>query len=407
MSKRPQSASSLDALFDIATEAMEVSRTPPAGGTAGSTQSISIYNVRPDPFQARRILPPPVRIGFVTGQLDPPGALAAWRALADDDPREADLLQSQIIGLATSIRQQALVNPVTVYSDGQGGYLLETGERRWWAHWWLVSVENQAAFEELRAQVVLAASPERQAAENLQDSPLTAVQEACQIARLLLHLTGRDNDHVVAILQGNDGNHSNLVGYDPYRGALELDRSDVYGKWSVVSQVMGRGERQLLRQLAILKLADGALSLADRGGLTEGQLRSLVAVASDIDSTRQHRIVSLAIAYDLSGVDIARLIKTADLNAAEARIRRQKGLDQDEPASPPAAIRRPSSIMVDRLRSVRRLAARHEKGGLQIADLVEEIVQSAQADRISQELAELSDLLLLLRDALAGRLGNH
>ncbi len=106
-------------------------------------------------------------------------------------------------------------------------------------------------------------------------------------------------------------------------------------------------------------------------------------------------------------MDIARLVKTADLNAAEARIRRQKGLDQDEPPSPPAAIRRPSSIMVDRLRSVRRLAARHEKGGLQIADLVEEIVQSAQADRISQELAELSDLLLLLRDALAGRWDNH
>ena len=387
-------ASSLDNLFDVATEAMEVARV----ATFTGIQLISIRNIRPDPLQARRILPPPVRAGMVSRQLDPPGALAAWRARAEDDPREKALLQGEIVDLAISIRQQEMVNPITVCADGSGGYLLETGERRWWAHWWLVSVEDRPEFERIRAQVVPEASPERQAAENLQDSPLTAVQEACQIARLLLHLTDRDTDHVVAILAGT-GDQSELVGYDLYRVALELERGEVYGKWQLISQIMGRGERQLLRQLSVLKLVDQALALADRARLTEGQLRPLVSVASETDPDRQRRIVSLIVEYDLPGVEVSRLVKAADLEAAEARIRASKGL-VDKDASPPVAIRRPSQIMIDRMRSLRRLAARQEKGGLQVADLVSEILATGKVDEISNDLDELIEMLVLIRDEL-------
>jgi hypothetical protein len=403
--RRPQSASSLDALLDVATEAMEVSRAQVAREGAEHLQLVAIDAIRPDPLQARRVLPPAVRAGFVTGQLDPPGALAAWRALAEDNADEAELLQDQVVSLATSIREQELVNPITIYPDGRGGYVLETGERRWWAHWWLITVEGEPAFGAIRAQIVAQPSPERQAAENLQDSALTAVQEACQIARLLLHLTGRDPDHVVAISeQAGDGSEA-WVGYEPFRSALELERGKVYGKWPVIAQVMGRGERQLLRQLAILKLADQALAVADRGGLTEGQLRPLVSVAPTTPDDRQRRIVTLIARYDLPGAEVTRLVKAADLDEAEARIRRQRGLDRDHDAPvPPTAIRRPSSILVERLRKVHRLAARHEKGGLQIADVVDEIVASDQAGAIYRDLDELTDMLLLLRDELSGRL---
>jgi hypothetical protein len=61
--------------------------------------------------------------------------------------------------------------------------------------------------------------------------------------------------------------------------------------------------------------------------------------------------------------------------------------------------------MVERLRKVRRLAARHEKGGLQIADLVEEILASGQADDTFRELDELTSMLLSLRDQLSTRIG--
>jgi ParB-like chromosome segregation protein Spo0J len=379
---------------------MEVTRA--AEQPAAGVEMLPINQIRPDPFQARRILPPAVRAGFVVRQLDPPGALAAWRALAEDDPIEAELLQEQIIGLANSIRAQEMVNPVTVCDDGAGGYLLETGERRWWAHWWLVSVEGEPAFGRIRGEIVAASRPERQAAENLQDSPLTAVQEAGQIARLLLHLTERDSDHVVAILAGEDDESAQaLVGYDVHREALELDRGAVYGKWPAISEIMGHGERHLLRQLAVLKLADEALDLADRARLTEGQLRPLVSVAAETQADRQLDIVSLAARYDLPGAEVARLVRSADLEAAEARIRRLKGLDP----GPPAAIRRPSSIMVERLRGVRRLAARQQKGGLQIYDLLQEIVASGEADTIYEELSELTEMLVQLREGLAESLG--
>ncbi|NOR82473.1 MAG: hypothetical protein GQ526_03170 [Ardenticatenales bacterium] len=405
--KRGRIASSLDALFDVASEAMEVSRSD-------SVQTLPIDQIRPDPFQARRLLPGAVRAGFVIGQLDPPGALAAWQALAEDDPREAELLQSQIVSLAASIRQQEMVNPITVFADGRGAYWLETGERRWWAHWWLVSVEELEAFERIRVQIISTPSPERQAAENLQDSPLTAVQEACQIARLLLHLTGRDTDHVVAMFADDasaaddldDGRTGMLVGYAPYRVALELGRGEVYGKWPTVAQIMDRGERQLLRQLAILKLSDDALNQADRAGLSEGQLRPLASAAPETDAERQRTIVSLVARYDLPGAEVARLIKVPNLEAAEARLlQRQQAKAVQQPKSAPAAIRRPSFIMIERLRKVRRLAARHEKGGLQISDLVEEILTSGQADATFRDLDELTSMLLSLRDQLSTRIG--
>lgn len=404
--KRPQSASSLDALLDYAAEVAEVTRAG-GGDAASGARLLSIRSIRPDLFQARRLLPPAIRVGFVTGELDAPAALVAWRALAEEDAREAELLQSQIINLAVSIRQQELVNPVTVCPDGKGGYLLETGERRWWAHWWLLSVEQMPAFEQIRARVVPQASPERQAAENLQDSPLTAVQEACQIARLLLHLSGRDTDHVVAILGQREGRDGDLapdwIGYDPYRSALDLQRKEVYGKWSEIAEIMGRSdERHLQRQLALLKIDDGALELADRTSMTEGQLRELAQAADGMEASRQRRIVWLAAQYQLSGPEIRRLIKARDLDAAELRLRREK-----EPAAAnslaAAAIRQPSSILLERLRRVRRLAARHEKGGLQVSDLVDEILASGQSEVIHQEIDELAEMLRLIQEELDRR----
>jgi hypothetical protein len=405
--RRPGSASSLDALFEVAAEAMEVTRATAGRDAMEKPLSLPIRSIRPDPFQARRVLPAAVRAGFVSGQLDPPGALAAWRALAEDEEREGELLQSQVVNLAVSIREQELVNPITVCADGPSRYLIETGERRWWAHWWLVTVENRPAFEHIQAQIVAAASPERQAAENLQDSPLTAVQEACQIARLLLHQTGRDADHVVAMLaRGRGGERGGLlIGYAPYRVALDLQRKDVYGKWTTIAQIMGRGERQLQRQLALLKLGDGALELADRAGLTEGQLRALVETAEGTDGERQRRIVGLAAEYALSGPEVARLVKTANLESAEARLARQRQgkTTGEETSAAPTAIRRPAFIMLERLRKLRRFAARQEKGGLEIGDLADEVLAADQSDVIYQELLELAEMLLLLRAEVEGR----
>jgi ParB-like chromosome segregation protein Spo0J len=405
--RRPGSASSLDALFEVAAEAMEVTRATAGRDGTEKPLSLPIRSIRPDPFQARRVLPAAVRAGFVTGQLDAPGALAAWRALGEDEGREAELLQSQVVNLAASIREQELVNPITVSVDGPSRYLIETGERRWWAHWWLVSVEKRPAYEQIQAQIVAAASPERQAAENLQDSPLTAVQEACQIARLLLHQTGRDADHVVAMLaRGRGGDREGLlVGYAPYRVALDLQRKDVYGKWATIAQVMGRGERQLQRQLALLKLADGALELADRAGLTEGQLRALVEAAEGTDGERQRRIIGLAAEYALSGPEVARLVKTANLEAAEARLarQRQQKTTGEEASAAPTAIRRPAFIMLERLRKLRRFVARQEKGGLEMGDLADEVLGADQPDVIYHELLELTEMLLWLRAEVESR----
>src|SRR5438128_2098464 len=103
-------AERLEALAGL--DLSELSSAPRAD-TVGIV-SLPIDQIRPDPFQARRILPGSVREGYLGGQLDPAGALLAWREMAEDDPAEANQL-AVLRNLAASLQSQKQINPITVH----------------------------------------------------------------------------------------------------------------------------------------------------------------------------------------------------------------------------------------------------------------------------------------------------
>lgn len=98
-----------------------------------------------------------------------------------DQPRKA-LDDAALAGLADSIRQHGLLNPITVVPlEGVDGYRIVTGERRWRA-------SQQAGLYEIPCLVVRRDAPDDRTAEqlieNLQREELTPLDKASAIRKL-------------------------------------------------------------------------------------------------------------------------------------------------------------------------------------------------------------------------------
>lgn len=178
---------------------------------------IDIMNIRPDLAQPRRVVPMRVR-GEWRGDARGAGdVLARWK---DEAERllgsEIDLSRRfeqvgegmdieqihpiaddylALVALAGSIRRDGLVNPITVIPQAGGSFLIEGGERRWWAYQLLKSVyEGADKYASIPAVKVDGKDAIwRQAAENGVRRPLNAIGIARQLALLIMDMwRGRD-----------------------------------------------------------------------------------------------------------------------------------------------------------------------------------------------------------------------
>ena len=125
--------------------------------------------VRPDPVQPRRVLPEQIHHAFHGNRLTPTQALKELVQLVqvtarqrgrpftnvlellpnpdeeredegDIKPSPEEQLLCDLVNLAITIREDGLVNPLTVIDISQGVshlFRIETGERRYWATWLL------------------------------------------------------------------------------------------------------------------------------------------------------------------------------------------------------------------------------------------------------------------------------
>jgi hypothetical protein len=100
-------------------------------------------------------------------------------------PIESALIK--LIGLARSIRDDGLQNPITV-AKIDDRYVIETGERRWLAYNLLEAYYNNGKWATIPAFTVDHTSVWRQAAENAQRQNLNAIGRARQYALLLMAL---------------------------------------------------------------------------------------------------------------------------------------------------------------------------------------------------------------------------
>jgi ParB family transcriptional regulator, chromosome partitioning protein len=149
-------------------------------------------------------------------------------------------------GLAESIRAQGIVQPVVVRSRREGGYELIAGERRWRA-------AREAGLETIPA--VVRESGDREAlllglVENVAREQLSPVEEARAYALLV--------------------------------DEFEL------GLGEIADQV-GRSKPSVSNRMRLLDLPEDVLAMLERGELTEGHARAVLAVPDHEDRRRLAR----------------------------------------------------------------------------------------------------------------------
>jgi hypothetical protein len=279
-------------------------------------ERILLEMLRPDPVQARRVLPEALHMKFHNNRLTPTQALRELVQIAQVSARQqarpfANVLElladsesdaeqpeklspeedslRELVNLAVTIQDDGLVNPLTVVDVSQGVtrlYRIETGERRYWAHWLLRDFVEGYEGDGMVDCIVVpaeASSVFRQAKENTARKGLGAVAMARQAALLLLTVHGYEiPDHA--------------VNNDFYRQALDLDLRGKREYTEVILSAMGGiGKMRLSQYKKLLTLSDEAMELADRYNLDEGVLRLVVDLPVESHTEMVQQIVQLGL----------------------------------------------------------------------------------------------------------------
>jgi len=247
---------------------LQAPAAPPQGRHARKRVTrVPVSQILPDPYQPRPLLPPEIKQDFFTGQLNCFEAARAWLALAEQEPAEAERVQA-LLHMGATFTEHGQIKPVTGYWDAQSRrFVLETGERRFWAAVLQAVQQESAAEPQLEALVVEQPSRARQVLENITAEPPSAVMRAREIAALVLEQMG-----VLPETGESD--------FAYYRRAAQIKRlpSPVVRH---VEDLLGMSRRYIRYYLQILHLPDHLLLLADRYRLSEGALREVLKGAPE------------------------------------------------------------------------------------------------------------------------------
>src|SRR5205814_10095577 len=144
-----------------------------------------------------------------------------------------------IAGLAESIRAQGVIQPIVVRPRAAGGYELIAGERRW-----------------------------RAAREARVESVPAVIREAGDRETLLLGL-------VENVAREDLSPVEEARGYAVLMDEFELSLGDV-------AERVGRSKPAISNKLRLLDLPDDVLAMVERGELTEGHARAVLAVPDQV-----------------------------------------------------------------------------------------------------------------------------
>ena len=157
-------------------------------------------------------------------------------------------------GLADSIRAQGVVQPVVVRPRAEGGFELIAGERRW-----------------------------RAAREAGMPTVPAVIREADDRETLLLGL-------VENVARENLSPIEEARGYAVLMDEFELSLGDV-------SERVGRSKPAISNKLRLLELSDDVLAMVERGELSEGHARAVLAVP---DHAERRKLARRIVAQGLS-----------------------------------------------------------------------------------------------------------
>jgi hypothetical protein len=213
---------------------------------------VPLSHILPDRFQARLAIPPEIRNDFFIGKNDCYEA-AHRLAVAAEGDYALNRMVDELRLLGQSILYDQQIEPATgIWIEGENRkqiFLLETGERRFWALA-LAAVELQMQDEpQLKVTAQNELSRRRQFEENFLREDLCAVEIGKAIAALILeslniHPDDNDDDLTYA------------------RRVLQINKLPD-GVWDPVIERFKRDRSYLRRHLQILSLDDQAAAPGD------------------------------------------------------------------------------------------------------------------------------------------------
>jgi hypothetical protein len=264
---------------------LEVQSQPPA--------TLPLDSILPDPNQPRRLLPADLMEAVITKRSTPVAALQTWLRRAERAQTEttAPALQHnvrELKRLADSIEQHGLISPISVRQPGPeeslpagAAYLIITGERRYWAHVYLLSEGKQihegetiSEPSQIKATIAPAGITIRahQLIENLLREDINAIERARGMWILRYELSG---------VNYSSPDEADFEGVN-YSSPFTTDLTGVnYSSpqlvaWSQVEQALGISKRYRIFVTSVLKLSPEARELVEAHNLAEMTIRPIV-----------------------------------------------------------------------------------------------------------------------------------
>ncbi len=322
----------------------------------------------PDRYQPRRLLPLHIRNAFFSGEIDCYQAASEWLKFAQHDSgvkAEVD----RLLSLGNSFDEHGQIKPITGswQNDSLGNFvfLIETGERRFWAACLQKSASHQVEEPLLRVEVIENPTRQRQVLENRHAESPSAVEQACEVAALIL---AELNIHPDGKLQDD---------YDYFRQA-RAQRMPA-GLWERIIPIMQLTRPRMVQLLNILQMPSPLLELADRFRLPERVLREILAQPSG----NWEKLIHQSIQNSLTSEEIAE--QTLVVKSDEGQ---KKDLSPRTPSSPEKNAHRSLRKFTRVFRSIGHL----EQSEI-LDTLADDLVVSGQAEKVADILSELLSLI--------------
>lgn len=268
-------------------------------------KNVPIDKVRPDPAQARRVMPAVLRAHWLKDPASIHDILQEWLTLADaeaerwgrppldvpalldsdpennspdlrDDGDTPDMGPIEndfraLLQLAASIRHHGLANPITVVAGENNTFWVETGERRFLAYNLLQSLPGvvEGDWSTIPARMVESKSVWRQAAENGARQDLNAISLARQLALLLIDIYSRRHKFAA---------YEDMPGVDWYAQVADAKKYPIpYGRGAELAGAMGlKSANQLRHYRQLLRLPNEVWEIADEKNWTEYYIRQMI-----------------------------------------------------------------------------------------------------------------------------------
>jgi len=322
----------------------------------------------PDRFQPRRLLPTHIRNPFFNREIDCYQAASEWLKFAQHDSGVKAEIE-RLLNLGSSFDAHGQIKPITGswVNDEKGNFyfLIETGERRFWAACLQRVTTHTHDEPSLRVEVIENPTRQRQVLENRHAEPPSAVEQACEVAALILSEQNKLPDQKA------------IDDYEYFR--IARDQRMPAGLWDKIIPIMQLTRPRMVQLLNILQLPSHLLELADRFRLPERVIREIL----NQSTAEWEGLIRQSIQNSLTSDDIAEQIIEKEEISTENK---------------PSATKTPSTPEKMALRSMRRFTRvfrriNHLEQSEILDHMADELYVNKQANETLEILDELTSLL--------------